>query len=490
MSLQNLTATQLADKISKKELSAKEALNDFRSRAEKLNGDINAIASFSDGADKRAEEIDKKIAAGEKVGRLAGVPILVKDMFCHAGEMTTAGSNILKNYRPPYTCTVVEKLEAEGAVVYGKTNQDEFAMGSSNENSIYGSVKNPWSFDHVPGGSSGGAAAAAATRMAPISFGTDTGGSIRQPASFCGSVGIKPTYGRVSRHGIIAFASSLDQAGPITNNVRDAALASEIVSGHCRFDSTSSTEAVPSWSSELSGDLKGMKVGLPSEYFGDGLEDESRKAIENLIEDIRSAGAEIVEVSLPRTKYAVPIYYVIATCEASSNLARYDGVRFGHRHDFTKEQAGSLEEFYSKTRGEGFGEEVKRRIMLGTFALSSGYYDAYYSKACKVRRLVKNDFDSVFEKCDVILAPVTTGTAFKIGERIADPITMYMNDIYTISANLAGLPGISLPCGLDGDGLPIGVQLMSKAFDETSLFKAAQAIEDLVNFKEVPGVIR
>ena len=490
MNIVDLAAHEIAVKIKNKELSAKETLEAFRSQAKTLNDKINAVVSFSEGAEKRAEELDKRISSGENVGRLSGVPVLVKDMFCHQGETTTAGSNILKSYKAPYTCTVIEKLEAEGAIIYGKTNQDEFAMGSSNENSIYGTVKNPWNVAHVPGGSSGGAAAAAATRMAPISFGTDTGGSIRQPASFCGSVGMKPTYGRVSRHGIIAFASSLDQAGPITNNVKDAALAAEIVSGHCQFDSTSSTKAVPEWSDDLGSSLDGLKIGLPKEYFGDGLEEETRKSIEKLIEDMKSSGVEVVEVSLPRTKYAVPIYYVIATCEASSNLARYDGVRFGHRHDFSKEQAGSLEEFYSMTRGEGFGEEVKRRIMLGTFALSSGYYDAYYSKACKVRRLIKNDFDQAFENCDVILSPVTTGTAFKIGERISDPITMYMNDIYTISANLAGLPGMSLPCGLSQEGLPIGVQIMSKAFDETSLFRAAVGIEKLVNFMEVPSVIR
>lgn len=489
MSILDLSAIEIAEKVSSKSLSATEVLKAYKDHSQKLNTELNVIVSFCDGAEARAQELDRRMASGENPGRLAGVPVLVKDMFCQKSELTTAGSKILSGYRPPYSCTVVERLEAEGAIIFGKTNQDEFAMGSSNESSAYGPCKNPWNTDYVPGGSSGGAAAAVAARMAPISFGTDTGGSIRQPASFCGVTGAKPTYGRVSRHGIIAFASSLDQAGPIANNVSDTVLATEIVSGHCKYDSTSSFKDVPNWSKEISSSVKGLKIGLPKEYFGDGLEADCRKKIEELSEQLKSEGAELVEVSLPRTKYAVPIYYIIATCEASSNLSRYDGVRFGYRANFMEEPAGSLEEFYSRTRGEAFGDEVKRRIMLGTFALSSGYYDAYYSKACKVRRLIKNDFDAAFEKCDVILSPVTTGTAFKIGERITDPLTMYMNDVYTISANLAGIPGMSVPCGVSDSGLPIGAQLMSRAFDEQNLFCIAQKTEEIAQFTEVPSVL-
>lgn len=490
MSLIFTSATDLAKKIKSKEIKAVEALQEFRSHSDKMNSLINAYVKFDDTAKQRAEQVDKDIAAGKEVGPLAGVPISMKDMFCTKGIETTAASKILKGFIPPYSATVVNRLESAGAVIFAKNNQDEFAMGSSSENSIHGVCKNPWDLQRVPGGSSGGSSAAVAARMSPISFGTDTGGSIRQPASFCGVVGAKPTYGRVSRYGIVSFASSLDQAGPFTNNVADCALATEIVSGKCGHDNTTSTRAVPHWHKALSSDVKGMKIGLPKEYFGEGLGPDTSKVVQNAIEVLKSQGAEVVHVDLPLTKFCVPIYYIIATCEASSNLARYDGVRFGYRSDFAKRPAESLEDFYSRNRGEAFGAEVKRRIMLGTFALSSGYYDAYYRKACQVRRLIKESYDAVFKKCDVIVSPVTTSAAFKIGERINNPMEMYLNDIYTISTNLAGLPGMSVPGGYSQNGLPIGVQITAPHWEEQKMFNAAYNIEQNLKLSEVPSVLR
>lgn len=490
MSLIFSSATEIAKKVKSKEVTAVQVLEQFWAHAQKMNPQLNALVTFDENAKAKAAQIDKDIAAGKEVGPLAGVPISMKEMFCTKGVRTTAASKILHNFVPPYSATVVEKLEAAGAVIYSKNNQDEFAMGSSSENSIHGVCKNPWDLERVPGGSSGGSSSAVAARLSPISFGTDTGGSIRQPASFCGVVGAKPTYGRVSRYGIVAFASSLDQAGPFANTVEDCVLATELVSGKCKHDNTTSSREVPAWSKNLSKDIKGMKIGLPKECFGEGLGSETAKVVHNAVEKLKSLGVEVVDVELPLTKYCVPIYYIIATCEASSNLARYDGVRFGYRSNFAEEPAGSLEEFYSRNRGEAFGAEVKRRIMLGTFALSTGYYDAYYKKACQVRRLIKESYDKVFQKCDLIISPVTTSPAFKIGERINNPMEMYLNDIYTISTNLAGLPGMSVPGGISKEGLPIGVQLTAPHWEEQRMFNAAYALEQALQLKEVPNVLR
>jgi aspartyl-tRNA(Asn)/glutamyl-tRNA(Gln) amidotransferase subunit A len=400
----------------------------------------------------------------------------IKDLLCTKGLKTTASSKILANFVPPYSATVVNRLEAAGAVTIGKTSLDEFAMGSSNENAASGAVHNPWNLEYVPGGSSGGSAAAIAARMAPGAIGTDTGGSIRQPASFCGLFGIKPTYGRVSRYGIIAFASSLDQAGPMALSTKDCALILETISGSCAHDSTSATIEVPKWSEIITDDVKGLRVGLPKEYFAEKMDSDVERVTREAIAALKDRGAVIVDVSLPLVKHAVPVYYLVATSEASSNLARYDGMRFGHRS--TNAAHGDLDDLYSSSRGEGFGSEVKRRIMLGTYALSSGYYDAYYQKASQVRRLIRNEFLNAFQSCDVILSPVCTSPAFKVGERINDPLEMYLNDIFTTSTNLAGLPGMSVPAGYSKAGLPIGVQLMTRHFDETRMFNVSLALEN------------
>jgi aspartyl-tRNA(Asn)/glutamyl-tRNA(Gln) amidotransferase subunit A len=486
----NQPATDIAALVKQKKISAKEVTSVFLKQTEKLNPSINAFITINDKALQEAEKVDARIAKGEDVGLLAGVPIAVKDMLCTKGLRTTAASKMLFNFIPPYSATVVNRLEGAGAITIGKANQDEFAMGSSNETSHFGGVKNPWNSDYVPGGSSGGSAAAVAARMAPIAIGTDTGGSIRQPSSFCGLVGVKPTYGRVSRYGIVAFASSLDQAGPMTLNVKDAAATLEVISGKCNYDSTTSTKPVPKWSQNLSGDLKGMKIGLPKEYFSDSVRADVRKIVENATQIAKSAGAEIVEVSLPLTRVGVPVYYLVSTCEASSNLSRYDGVRFGYRADFSKHAADDIADFYARSRGEGFGLEVKRRIMLGTFALSSGYYDAYYKKACQVRRLLREEFIKAFSKCDVIMGPVFTTPAFKVGEKINNPLQMYMNDIYTVSANLAGIPGMSVPGGYSQEGLPVGVQINAAHFEEQKMLNVAYAIEKALQLKEVPNGIR
>lgn len=489
MNLHTATIKQLSDGLKKKSFSAEEVAKSSLNQIEKLNSKINAFITVNEKAVDQAKAIDARLAKGESVGLLAGVPVAIKDMLCTKGMRTTAGSKILENFIPPYSATVVERLEKNGAINVGKTNQDEFAMGSSSETSYYGLSRNPWNLDYVPGGSSGGSAAAVAAGMAPASIGTDTGGSIRQPASFCGIVGIKPTYGRVSRYGIVAFASSLDQAGPMTRTVEDSALVLEAISGHDPHDGTSAKVPVPQWSQKINKSLKGMKVGLPKEYFSDDLQAETRKAVEQAIAAVKAAGAETVEVSLPLTEMAVPIYYLIATSEASSNLARYDGVRFGYRADFSKKGAEDIAEFYCRTRGEGFGSEVKRRIILGTYALSSGYYDAYYKKACQVRRLLRQQFLDAFKQCQVMLSPVTTSPAFKIGDRISDPLAMYLNDIYTTSANLVGIPGISVPVGFSSQKLPIGVQLLASHFEEQHLFNAGAVIEEAANIKELPNGI-
>lgn len=429
---------------------------------------------------------DQRRARGESLGMLDGLPIALKDMILSKGLPATAASKILEGFMPPYEAFVVERLREKGAVIIGKLNQDEFAMGSSTETSAYKITKNPWNLAHTPGGSSGGSAAAVSAGMALASLGTDTGGSIRQPASYCGLVGLKPSYGRVSRFGIIAFASSLDQVGPFTKTVRDSALMLSAIAGLDRNDSTCSEEPVPNYLSSINTDMRGKKIGIPKEYFAvAGLDASVKAAVENAMAILQRKGAELVEISLPHTSYAVATYYIIATAEASSNLSRYDGVRYGPR----REQQ-DLISTYEHTRGELFGTEVKRRIMLGTYVLSAGYYDAYYVRAQKVRRLFAEDFQKAFTEVDVILSPTAPTTAFKIKEKISDPLAMYLNDIYTISANLAGIAGMSLPVGLDDNSLPIGLQLMSKAFDEQNLFDIGAALEDELAFNPHPPMLR
>lgn len=484
------SATQLSRWIRGRDYSAQDVARVFLAQIEKWNPRINAYITVESKCLDAAAEIDSRLARGETVGPLAGLPVAIKDMLCTKGTRTTAASRILSDFVPPYSATVVERLLAAGAVSLGKTNQDEFAMGSSSETSHFGMTRNPWKLEFVPGGSSGGSAAAVAAGMACAAIGTDTGGSIRQPASFCGIVGIKPTYGRVSRYGIVAFASSLDQAGPMTRTVEDAALILESICGRDERDSTTADQPVPQWSARLDTNLKGLKVGLPQEYFAEQLGDETRKVVDRAVEAVKEAGAEIVPVALPLTDMAVPIYYLVATSEASSNLARYDGVRYGHRADFSAHGAEDLAEFYCRTRGEGFGREVKRRIILGTYALSSGYYDAYYKKACQVRRLLRNQFMEAFDRCQVLMGPVTTTPAFRLGDRISDPLQMYLNDIYTTSANLVGIPGMSVPAGFSQDGLPIGVQLQAAHFQEQHLFNVGAAIENAVALKELPDVVK
>ncbi|MGZ3743390.1 MAG: Asp-tRNA(Asn)/Glu-tRNA(Gln) amidotransferase subunit GatA [Pseudobdellovibrionaceae bacterium] len=489
MDLIQASIVDIAEIVKTKKISAKEVAAQFMKRAEAINPKLNAYTSFNKNLLQDAEIIDSRIAKGEDVGALAGVPFGIKEMFCTKGLVTNAGSKILQNFVPPYDATVVERLKKAGAVITGKLNQDEFAMGSSNETSFYGNVKNPWNLECVPGGSSGGSAAAQAARLCAGTLGTDTGGSIRQPANFCGIVGVKPTYGRVSRYGIIAYASSLDQAGPMVSTVKDAALTLEVISGHDERDSTTSQKKVPQWSKELSADIKGMKIGLIKEYLQGGLHADVQKAVDQAIATVKALGAEIVEVSVPMTEFAVPVYYLIAASEASSNLARYDGVKYGYRAEFANLSAIDLEDFYGKTRGQGFGKEVKRRIMLGTYCLSSGYYDAYYNKASQVRRMITDQYKQAFTKCDVILSPVTASPAFKIGERISDPLTMYLNDIYTTSTNLAGLPGMSVPFTISAEGLPVGIQLTAPHFEEQKMLNVGYALEATSSVKgKIPNV--
>lgn len=479
MNLLNASFAEVVSAVQSKEISAKEVTQFFLQRIDQLNPQLNAFTALNTKALADAEKLDQKIFAGEKTGPLSGVVFGIKDMICTKGLPSTAGSKMLQNFIPPYDATVVEKLKSAGAIIVGKLNQDEFAMGSSNETSFYGICKNPWNLEHVPGGSSGGSASAQAARLTMGTLGTDTGGSIRQPSSFCGIVGVKPTYGRISRYGIVAYASSLDQAGPMVSSVEDAALTLEVLCGHDEKDSTSSKKSVPSFRENLNPNLKGFKVGLIKEFMKGQADSEVESVFQKAIEDLKKLGAEIVEVSVPLTEYAVPMYYLISASEASSNLARYDGVKYGYRSDFKDLSALSLEEFYSETRGEGFGKEVKRRIMLGTYCLSSGYYDAYYNKACQVRRLLKNQFTEAFQKCDILLSPVTMTPAFKIGEKLRDPLKMYFNDIFTTSTNLAGLGGMSLPYGYSRDGLPIGIQLTCSHFEEQKMLNVAFALENL-----------
>jgi aspartyl-tRNA(Asn)/glutamyl-tRNA(Gln) amidotransferase subunit A len=479
----NLTIDRLHELYSSGEARPSEVCRMVLDRIEKANERLNAYLTLNrEDALARAAAMDAGIKSAAQTRPLAGVPIAIKDNMCTAGLRTTCSSRILGNYLPPYTATAVAKLEEAGAILLGKTNCDEFAMGSSTENSAFGPARNPWNAEYVPGGSSGGSAVAVAAGLASVSLGSDTGGSIRQPASFCGIVGLKPTYGRVSRYGLVAFASSLDQIGPFAANVRDAARTLQAIAGRDRYDATSANIPVPDYLSALTGEVKGLRVGVPPECFAEGLDGEVREKVEAAIKKLEECGAEIVEVHLPHTRHAVAVYYLIATAEASSNLARYDGVRYG----FRAEEARTLAELYRRTRDQGFGAEVKRRIMLGTFALSSGYYDAYYEKAQRVRAMLVQDFAEAFKRCDVIATPTAPTPPFKLGEKTADPLAMYLSDIYTVTINLAGLPGVSVPCGSSGGGLPIGLQLIGNHFDEARLLNAADAYEQAAGGWQLP----
>ena len=479
MDIMKLTAVELGKKIKSGEITCVEATKAYLERIEVLDKEINSFITVdSDGAIKQAEEVQAKIDSGELTGPLAGVPVAIKDNMCVSGMRTTCSSNILNNFVPTYTATAVEKLKDAGAVIIGKTNMDEFAMGSTTETSFYGVTKNPWDLEKVPGGSSGGSAAAVAAEEIPYALGSDTGGSIRQPAAFCGVTGIKPTYGRVSRYGLVAYGSSLDQIGPIAKDVADCAAVLDIICKYDDKDSTSYKDASEDFSSALIDDVKGMKIGIPRDYFAEGIDEEVKSSVLAAAEVLREKGAIVEEFDLGMVEYAIPAYYIIASAEASSNLERFDGVKYGYR---TKEYR-DLHNMYKKSRSEGFGAEVKRRIMLGSFVLSSGYYDAYYVKALKTKALIKKAFDDAFEKYDVILGPCAPTTAPKLGQSLTDPIKMYLGDIYTVSVNLAGIPGISLPCGYDKDGMPIGLQLLGQVFDEKTIIRAAYSYECTRNY--------
>ena len=470
-----LTLVELANKIKKKEISSKEVTTAYVDRSEKSKKLNTYITEDFENALKKADNFDKNPNYEKK---LSGIPMAVKDLFCTKNLRTTAGSKILGNFIPTYESTVTENLWNAGAILLGKLNCDEFAMGSSNETSFFGNVQNPVGEDLVPGGSSGGSASALAAKLTPITIGTDTGGSIRQPASFTGTVGLKPTYGSCSRYGIVAFASSLDQAGPMTRDVKDCSLLFEVMSSYDYKDSTSVDFKRRNYLNDLNNSIKGKKIGIPKEYRVDDMPKEIEGLWQKGIDIIKESGAEIIDISLPNTNYALPTYYIVAPAEASSNLARYDGVKYGFRS-----KGENLIEMYEKTRSEGFGNEVKRRIMIGTYVLSSGYYDAYYLKAQKVRKLIKNDFDEVYKKVDAILTPSTPSSAFKIGEKTNDPVSMYLNDVFTVPINLAGLPAISIPAGLDSKGYPLGLQIIGKAFDEQNILNIAYSMEEQIDFK-------
>ncbi|HLJ15922.1 MAG TPA: Asp-tRNA(Asn)/Glu-tRNA(Gln) amidotransferase subunit GatA [Bryobacteraceae bacterium] len=470
--IESLTIGRIQEGLRQREFSAVELAREALEFAERENPKTNAYLTFSsERALEAAEAVDRKLASGEDAGPLAGVPIAVKDVIVTKGLRTTCGSKLLEHYIPPYDATAVVRLEQAGGVILGKTNCDEFAMGSSNENSAFGPVRNPAALDRVPGGSSGGSAAVVAQRTAVVSLGSDTGGSIRQPASFCGVVGVTPTYGRVSRYGLVAFASSLDHIGPFGRNVRDAALLLQTIAGHDEMDSTSAFAPVPDYITELDSEVKGIRIGLPREYFKD-LASETGDRIAAAIEVLKKQGCQFREISLPTTDYAIACYYIICTAEASSNLARYDGVRYT-----TRVNQDTLIDMYRSTRGQGFGAECKRRIMLGTYVLSAGYYDAYYLKAQKIRALIAQDFSRAFTEVDAIVAPVSPFPAFKIGEKIDDPLEMYLSDIYTITGDLAGIPCMSVPCGTTSGGLPVGMQILTKHFNEAAMFRLAAAYE-------------
>jgi aspartyl-tRNA(Asn)/glutamyl-tRNA(Gln) amidotransferase subunit A len=474
MDLNALTIEAARAAVQARETTATSLAEAFYAKIDKTDPEIGAYLTLSkDRALEQAARMDSLAAKGEELPPLGGVPVGIKDVMVTRGVRTTAGSKILANYIPPYDCTAVARLEAAGAVVLGKLNCDEFAMGSSNENSAWRPVHNPRDLSRVPGGSSGGSAAAVAADMAVATLGSDTGGSIRQPASFCGVVGLMPTYGRVSRYGLIAFASSLDRIGPLAKTVRDAAIVLRTIAGRDPMDSTSAEVPVPNYVAELEKPVRGLTLGVAKEYFGEGLDSEVRKLVETAIQKLAGSGCEIVPVSLPHTEYAIPTYYIVATAEASSNLARFDGVRYGYR----ARDARTLSEMYRRSRDHGFGAEVKRRIMLGTYALSAGYYDAYYLKAQRVRTLLVRDFEEAFKKVDAIVTPTSPTAAFKLGEKVDDPLSMYLADIFTVTADLAGIPGISVPCGETKENLPVGLQILGKHFDEATILRVAHAYE-------------
>jgi aspartyl-tRNA(Asn)/glutamyl-tRNA(Gln) amidotransferase subunit A len=483
--LHELTAHELSQLLASKEVSAREVLDDVWARIEQVEDDLHAFLLLTrEVAELQAAEVDERRGRGDQLPPLAGVPIALKDIFCTKGIETTCASRILKGFVPPYDAHVVEECRRHGLVLLGKTNMDEFAMGSSTENSAFGVTHNPWDLARVPGGSSGGSAAAVAASEAIVSMGTDTGGSIRQPASFCGVVGLKPTYGRVSRYGVVAFASSLDQVGPITKDVRDCALMMDLLAGHDPRDSTSISSPPPQFLQAITSEIAGLRIGLVREfmeYQGVGVDADVAQAVRAALDCLQKLGAECEEVSLPHLNYSIPVYYLLAPAEASSNLARYDGVQYGYR---TSGGADDIVEMYRGTRDEGFGPEVKRRIMLGTYALSAGYYDAYYLKASQVRSLIRRDFDRAFQQCDVLLGPTSPTPAFRLGEKTEDPIAMYLSDVCTIPVNLAGLPAMSLPCGFSSTGLPIGLQLVGKALDEDTLLRLAYAYEQTTGFHQ------
>ena len=468
------TLAELREGIAAGRIKSADLASSYYDRIAEINPDLNIYLSLTkERALEQAARVDDAAAKGDPLGPLAGVPVGIKDVLVVRGAPATAGSKILKGYQPPYDATVVNRLEAAGAVLLGKLNCDEFAMGSSNENSAYGPVRNPVDPERVPGGSSGGSAAAVAANLAVATLGTDTGGSIRQPASFCGVVGVLPTYGRVSRYGLIAFASSLDRIGPFAGNVRDAATMLSVIAGHDPNDATSSATPVPDYAAESDKPVEGLRIGVPKEYFGEGLDPEVRAAVEKGIEDLKAAGCTVKPISLPHTEYAIPTYYLVATAEASANLARFDGVRYGHR----SQKSDTLSAMYRHSRDEGFGAEVKRRILLGTYALSAGYYDAYYLKAQQVRRLLAEEFLKAFAEVDAIVTPTSPVPAFKLGERTGDPLAMYLADIYTVTASLAGICGVTVPCGATKTGLPVGMQVLGAHMNEGTAFRVARAVE-------------
>ena len=481
MEITELTVHELMEKLKSKELTSTEITKAYVDRIKEKEPEVEAfVTTLTDEALTKAEEIDKKIEAGEIKGDLAGIPIGIKDNICTKGIKTTCSSRMLENFISPYNATVVEKINDKNMISLGKLNMDEFAMGGSTETSYFKKTKNPWNLNKVPGGSSGGSAAAVASNMVPWALGSDTGGSIRQPSSFCGTVGLKPTYGLVSRYGLVAFASSLDQIGPITKDVKDSAILLNIITGHDERDTTSVDIEKKDYVKALKNDVKGLKIGVPKEFFGEGINEEVKAGLEKAMEKYKELGANVEEFSLDIAQYALATYYIIACAEASSNLGRFDGIRYTYRTPEFKD----LKEIYKKSRSEGFGAEVKRRIILGTYVLSSGYYDAYYKKAQQVRTLVKNEFDKAFEKYDIILTPTAPTTAFGIGEKSNNPLEMYLADICTVSVNIAGLPGISIPCGVDSNGMPIGMQLIGNKFCEETILNAAYTFEQAINFRE------
>ncbi|HEX3028876.1 MAG TPA: Asp-tRNA(Asn)/Glu-tRNA(Gln) amidotransferase subunit GatA [Clostridia bacterium] len=481
MELYNMTAHELSGLLKERKVSTVELTKCMLDRIEKIDPSVESyITVCGDKALKRAEEVQAKLDKGEAKSALAGIPMALKDNMCTEGITTTCASKMLNNFIPPYNATVAEKLHENDTVLLGKLNMDEFAMGGSTENSYFKKTKNPWDTERVPGGSSGGSAASVAADETIFSLGSDTGGSIRQPASFCGVVGLKPTYGAVSRYGLVAFASSLDQIGPLTKDVTDCALVMNAIAGHDPMDSTSINAKYPDYTKALTNDIKGMKIGIPQEYMGEGLNPEVRKKIDEAIDTLKKLGAVCEEFPLPITEYAIPAYYLISSAEASSNLARYDGIKYGYR----AEKFTDLLDLYKQTRSEGFGPEVKRRIILGTYALSSGYYDAYYKKALQVRTLIMNGFNEAFEKYDLIIGPTAPTTAYKIGEKANNPLEMYLGDIYTAPVNIAGLPGLVVPCGFDSKNLPIGLQLIGKPFDESTILRAGYTFEQNTGFHQ------